>query len=148
MIILWIFFYPKKSAVEPPIQQLNPLIREFLINKDSPLAPETDFLLQQKHWKLLIAISAIESQYCKRKIAYNCFGIGGDSAYRSYSSIRASIQDANDLIEKWQQKKRWLNVEDMNCSWVVPCNQNWVKIVNKVLVKMNEYEQRTGTIHQ
>ena len=136
----------------PIIQQpqLNTLIRGFLTSKESPLAPETDFLLQQKHWKLLIAVSAIESQYCKRKIAFNCFGIGWDSAYRHYSSIRAAIQDANDLIEHWQtEHKRWLTVEDMNGSYVVPANPNWVRVVNKVLAELETYErQSTGTIHQ
>ena len=127
------YFAPQKP-------QLNTLIREFLTSKESPLAPQTDFLLQQKHWKLLIAISAIESQYCKRKVGNNCFGIGGDSAYRHYSSIRASIVDANDLIEHWQSKGKWLTIESMNCSYVQPCNQNWVRVVNKVLQELKTYE--------
>ncbi len=122
-----------KQIPIPQEPQLNILIRGFLASKKSPLASETDFLLQQKHWKLLIAISAIESQYCKRQLGNNCFGLGGDYAYRQYSSYRASIIDANDLIESWQRKGKWLTVESMNCSWVVPCNPNWVKVVNQIL---------------
>lgn len=121
--------------------QLNSSIRGFLESKESPLAQETDFLLEHKHWKLLIAISAIESQYCKRQLGFNCWGIGGDSAYRHYSSIREAITDADALIEKWQQKGRWLTVEDMNCHYVVPCNPNWVNTVNKVLAELETYEQ-------
>lgn len=112
-------------------------IRTFLESKQSPLAPDTEFVLELKHWKLLIAISAIESQYCKRQLGYNCWGIGGDSAYRHYSSYRAAAQDANDLIERWQKKGRWLTVEDMNCSYVVPCSPNWVKVVNQNLDLLN-----------
>lgn len=117
----------------PQEPQLNILIRGFLASKKSPLASETDFLLQQKHWKLLIAISAIESQYCKRQLGNNCWGIGGDHSYRHYSSIKAAIIDANDLIEYWQQRGRWLTIDDMNCHYVVPCNPNWVKVVNQTL---------------
>lgn len=132
----------------PSQESLNILIRGFLTSKESPLAPETDFLLQQKHWKLLIAVSAIESQYCKRKIGNNCWGVGGDSQYRQYSSIRAAAVDANDLIEYWQSKGRWLTVSDMNGHYVQPYNPNWERVVNNVLKELNEYERRSGTIHQ
>ena len=116
------------------------LIRGFLESKKSPLAPETDLLLEQKHWKLLIAVSAIESQYCKLQLGNNCWGIGGDNAYRHYPSIKAAIVDANNLIEHWQQKGRWHTVDDMNCHYVVPCNPNWVKVVNKNLQILNGFE--------
>lgn len=125
---------------------LNSEIRGFLESKQSPLAPEVEFLLNQKHWKLLIAISAIESQYCKRQLGFNCWGVGGDNNYRHYSSIKSAIQDANDLIEYWQQKGRWLTVDDMNCHYVQPCNSNWESVVKKVLLELESYEQRAGTI--
>lgn len=133
-------------APDPSELKLNNLIREFLTEKKSPLAPETEFLMRQKHWRLLIAISAIESQYCKRQIAFNCWGIGGDSVYRHYSSIRAAILDANDLIEHWQERGRWLTVEDMDGHYVVPANPNWVLTVNKVLNQINQYERRSQII--
>lgn len=140
--ILGFLLYPKTPTViqeAPAIQrpELNTLIQEFLVSKKSPLAPETDFLLEQKHWKLLIAISAIESQYCKRQLGYNCWGIGGDSAYRHYSSYQIAIVDANNLIEKWQQKGRWLTVSDMNGSYVQPHSPNWERVVNQVLGELN-----------
>ena len=148
VIILAIFFIPTNTIVYErdtitEESQLNNLIREFLESKKSPLASETNFLLQQKYWGLLIAVSAIESQYCIRKLGNNCFGIGGDSTYRYYSSVRASIIDANNLIEYWQERGRWLTVEDMNCHFVVPCNQNWVDVVNDVLEKFEAYERQS-----
>lgn len=121
--------------------ELNSQVRGFLESKKSPLAQETDYLLTQKHWKLLIAISAIESQYCTKQLGWNCWGIGGDSAYRHYSSIIEGIKDANDLIERWQKKGRWLTVDDMNCHYVQPCNPNWVRVVNKVLKQLDSYER-------
>lgn len=149
VVVILTFFAPTSASQTSTAQasQLNKDIQAFLEDKDSPLTPETELLLQQKHWKLLIAISAIESQYCKRQLGWNCWGIGGDSAYRKYPSIREAIVDANNLIEHWQQKGRWLTIEDMNCHYVVPCNPNWVKVVTQVLGEMNQYEQRLGTIY-
>lgn len=127
------------ARAEEQRAQLNTNLREFLESKNSPLAPETDYLLEHKHWKLLVAVSAIESQYCVRQLGWNCWGIGGDSAYRHYDSIRDAIDDADNLIEHWQEKGRWLTVEDMNCHYVVPCNETWVKVVNENLEKLEQF---------
>lgn len=143
--IVVVVFIPRTITVENKAEEIvkQPVdvatqIRTFLESKKSPLAPDAEYLAGLKHWKLLIAISAIESQYCKRQLGYNCWGIGGDSAYRHYSSFRAAAQDANDLIEHWQtEHKRWLTVEDMNCHYVQPCSANWVKVVNQNLDLLN-----------
>lgn len=143
------FLAKPKELVEPETHQIQSLaVQQFLESKDSPLAPHTALLLEQEHWKLLIAISAIESQYCKRQLGWNCWGIGGDSAYRKYPNIQAAILDANALIEHWQSKGRWLTVEDMNCHYVVPCNPNWVYVVNKVQKELSQYEHSPIIIHQ
>ena len=125
---------PQPEAVQeeqPPSTEA--VVKQYLESKQSPLAAHTEFLLQHEHWKLLIAVSAIESQFCKRKIDFNCWGIGGDSAYRHYKSYEEAITDAHNLIEKWHAKGRWLTVEDMNGSYVVPGNPNWVRVVNHTL---------------
>lgn len=143
LAIVVILFTPSTIHVdnEIPKQDNTIQIREFLQTKKSPLAQETEVLLQQKHWKLLIAISAIESQYCTRQLGNNCWGIGGDSAYRHYDSVRDAILDANALIERWQERGRWLTVDDMNCHYVQPCNPNWVQVVNKVLAELSIYDR-------
>jgi hypothetical protein len=126
-----------EETIEQPVDVATK-IRLFLESKQSPLASDAEYIAKLKHWKLLIAISAIESQYCKRQLGYNCWGIGGDSAYRYYSSFRAAAQDANDLIENWQSKGRWLTVEDMNGSYVVPYSENWERVVKQVLKQLDE----------
>ena len=147
ILILWLVFTPKTVSYVAPLPepnqeqeatQLNTRLREFLESKQSPLVPDTEFILELKHWKLLIAVSAIESQYCKRQLGYNCWGIGGDEHYRYYSSFRTAAVDTNDLIEDWQKKGKWLTVEAMNCSYVVPCSENWVRVVNQNLKVLNE----------
>lgn len=150
-IILLLAFTPSETSNEavpcpPDAEKLRSQmlatqslrLQEFLESKQSPLAPDAEFVIGLKHWKLLVAISAIESQYCKHQLGYNCWGIGGDTSYRYYSSFRAAATDANDLIESWQVKGKWLTVEEMNCSYVQPCNPNWVKVVNDNLQILNE----------
>jgi len=124
-----------KEIVAPPVLEVPLSVRldEYLKTKKSPVAGDAEYILTLKHWRLLLAISAIESQFCLRVVDYNCFGLGGDSAYRHYSSYRASFVDANDLIERWQKKGKWLTVESMSGSYVVPASDNWVRVVNKVL---------------
>jgi hypothetical protein len=112
------------------------LLHDYLDIKKSPLVDESAFLMKQKNWRLLVAISAIESQFCLRQHGFNCWGIGGDSAYRHYSSLKAAIQDANDFIEIWHQKGKWATVHEMNGSYVVPYSQNWENVVNRTLQEM------------
>ena len=134
----------KEAVAHAQQLELNNQVRGFLESKKSPLAPETDYLLTQKHWKLLIAISAIESQYCTKQLGLNCWGITKfEGGYRRYASIREGIKDANDLIERWQAKGKWLTPEEMNCVYVVPCNQNWVNVVNRVTKQLTSYERST-----
>lgn len=123
----------KSPEVQIPTKVNTEVVKAYLIGKGSPLADHVDTLMDQKHWKLLLAISHIESSWCTKKIAYNCWGIGGDSAYRKYPGYDEAIIDANELIEKWQAKGRWLTVEDMNGSYVQPKNPNWENVVNKTL---------------
>jgi hypothetical protein len=120
------------------IPSLNDEIRAYLESKDSPLASHTDLLLEQEHWKLIIAISAIESSYCKRQLGNNCWGITNSSGgYSKYDSLDEAIVDANDLITRWQARGRWHSVEDMDGHYVVPANPNWVAVVTSVLSKLN-----------
>lgn len=136
---------PVAVMVEPMVEPFSQKVQTYLESKDSPLASDAEFLIELEHWKLLVAISAIESQYCIRQLGNNCWGVGGDTSYRTYSSFRAAAVDANDLISDWQTKGRWLTVEDMNCHYVVPCNPNWVHTVNKVLSELNALERPATT---
>lgn len=113
-------------------------IKEYLQKKESPLADHAYTLACQKHWKILIAISHIESQFCKRKISYNCWGIGGDSNYRHYAGYDEAIKDANDLIERWQARGRWLTPEDMIGSYVVPGSPNWLRTVKGTMAELEK----------
>ena len=146
-----ITFNPRELGTPLEVKRLPPTdeVRAFLESKGSPLASHTETLLEQEHWKLIIAISAIESTYCKRQLGNNCWGITDSSgAYKSYASFDEAIVDANGLITRWQARGKWLTVEDMNCSYVVPCNPTWVSVVNTVLATLESYEQRDRQVSQ
>ena len=115
-------------------------IKEYLEKKESPLADHAEKIASQKHWRLLIAISHIESQFCKRKIAYNCWGLGGDSNYQKYTGYSEAIEAANKLIEKFQQRGKWMTVESMMGSYVVPGSPNWRNTVNGTLEELKNIE--------
>ncbi len=132
----------RESGTQPetddPQSRIEQKLEAYLKTKDSPLAEHTETLLEQKHWKLIVAISRIESQHCKIQKGFNCWGVGGDSAYRIYENYGEAIKDINDLIEYWQSKGKWLTPEEMNCSYVVPCNQNWVNVTKAELANIEE----------
>ena len=145
--LIGIFLIPRSIVVAP--DPANPVVIQqdptnkvvtYLQGKQSPLSQEeVSLLVEQKHWKLLIAISAIESQYCKRQLYFNCWGVGGDSHYRRYENFSEAIIDANDLITRWQARGRWLTVSDMNGHYVQPYNENWERTVNKVLQEIESF---------
>lgn len=145
---------PKIDVVEPappvvPEVLLSDKVRGFLEQKKSPLAAESEFLVQQKHWRLLVAVSSIESQFCRRQIGYNCWGISNTRAaavktghkYRVYSSLRAAIADADQFIDSWQKRGRWLTVDAMNGSYVVPASPNWAKSVKSTLEELEKIKE-------
>ena len=141
-LLVWVglfqYFQLKPQPVPEPTSQIQKyeILHAYLLAKDSPLAPYAEFILEQKHWRLLVAISNIESQFCKRKLSYNCWGIGGDSHYRHYAGYEEAIIDFETFVEKWKSQGKWQTVEQMNCSYVVPCNPNWVFQTNKTLADL------------
>ena len=50
--------------------------------------------------KVKAYLQSKKSPYCKRQKYYNCWGIGGDSAYRKYKNFSEAIIDANKLITR------------------------------------------------
>ena len=131
---------PLSEPLEPKQLELRSAVTAYLESKDSPLSLHVDTLLEQKHWRLIIAISAIESSYCKRQLGKNCWGITDSSgAYKSYETFDDAIVDVNGLITRWQERGRWLTVSDMNGHYVVPYNPNWEYVVNLVLAELESY---------
>lgn len=126
-----------QGTIDNGDRMLETQLAEYLESKGSPLAKHSSTLLEQEHWKLLVAISRMESAWCTRKLSFNCWGIGGHENYRHYNNYDEAIIDANRLISLRQSQGKWVSVEDMNCSYVVPCNETWVYVVNETLNELN-----------
>lgn len=111
-------------------------LKSYLESKSSPLSGYVPELLAQPEWRMLVAVSAIESQFCRRKIGFNCWGIGGGYGYRIYGSYPEAIEDAGELLSRRRAQGRWTDVESMDCSYVYPCNRNWVAVVSSTLAEV------------
>lgn len=158
--ILMLLGWPRTAAQTNPIAQATTLppvatsteptladqVAQYLIKKKSPLKDHAAYLVQQPHWKLIVAVSAIESTYCQHQLFYNCWGIKAakgqattDQGYAKYKDYDDAILATETLLAKWQNKGRWLTPEDMNCSYVVPCSPNWVYVVKKTLKELEKF---------
>ena len=139
--------FSQKEIQTPSLKQtgfkLGANLKNYLQTKKSPLAEEVDYLLTKPNWKLVLAITRIESQFCTRALGNNCWGIKAGANYAKYATLQDGIAAADSLIAKWQARGRWLTVEDMSCSYVVPCSGNWVTVTKKTLIELNQIEEES-----
>lgn len=126
-----------EAATEPTPPPLSDQIREYLTAKKSPMADEAEFLVQQPNWKLIIAISNAESTYCRFKIDWNCWGLGGEKHYRHYKNLHDAIADDEKYLENWKYSK--LTPEAMVCTYVGNCSKTWLANVNASLRELTKY---------
>lgn len=107
------------------------LLRIYLESQHSPLASESEILLQQYHYRLIIGISFAESNFCKIQIKpNNCWGIGGGRP-EAYPTLAEGVIRANNLIQKYQNNGM-TNPRLMRNTWVGWSNQSWVRAVDQV----------------
>ncbi len=113
-------------------------LRDYLAIQKSPLAEDDaalDALLRARNMKMILAISFVESNMCKKQIYNNCSGIGG-SKIRQYPDFSGWVDDFDDLLER---RYKDLPVEKFLGYYVQPGSQNWVDGVYQIL---GDLEQR------
>lgn len=114
-----------------PIDPRLESLKNYLESKNSPLAAESEILLKQYHYRLIIGISFAESNFCKKQIMpNNCWGIGGTRP-ESYPSLADGIIRANNLIQKYQNNGM-TTPKLMRTTWVGWHNDSWVIAVDQV----------------
>ena len=113
-------------------------LTHYLQSKNSPMADKSNYLLRQKDWKLIIAISHAESNMCKRQLGNNCWGIGGGD-HRKYPNLELAITDAQTVIGKYVTKGADTPEKIVN-RYVGKYSANWVKAVNQVLNQLEQLE--------
>lgn len=133
-VVLFLRTEHTKAEEAKQVADEHAALFSYLSEKGSPLADEVDTLLSQKHWRLIVALSAAESTFCKHQLGNNCWGITSiEGGYKSYPTLKEGIEDTDALITRWQERGRWLTVSDMNGHYVVPYNPSWERTVNAVL---------------
>lgn len=126
-----------KDIPSKPVDPRIPLLQQYLIDKNSPLAKEAEVLLAQYHYRLILGISFAESNFCKYQIMpNNCWGIGGGNPER-YPSLSHGIIRANELIQKYFDQGM-TNPNLMRNTWVGWPNHNWAVAVQQVTLELEQ----------
>jgi len=99
-----------------------------------PLAGFPRQLLAGDYWSTIIAISAIEQQFCRIRPSsspFNCWGM-----MRSSGGLKryASFDEAVAAVETWlvNHEAGHPTTESLNCFYVQPCSANWLNTVLRV----------------
>lgn len=123
-----------ENQSKPQIDNRSKIIYNYLSQVNSPLAPYShNFVLEadnnQIDWKLLVAISGIESSFGKRipYQSYNAWGWGnGKSKFNDWETAISHISKV--LNEKYYQKG--LNTPEKIAPVYAPPSQHWSFSVN------------------
>lgn len=130
--------------VEPEkhvLPKLEDELKKYLESKKSPLAPYAKELIAQPNWKRIVAITSIESSFCRRQVGFNCWGIKArKGGYVKYSSFSQAIVDANRVMEKYKGK----TYKQMMGVYVVPGSPNWLNLTTRTDNELEQIIKRTA----
>lgn len=131
-------YLAKALAPDVPPEPVDPrieLLRQYLMEKKSPMAQEPAVLLKQYHYRLIIGIAFAESNFCKIQIRpNNCWGIGG-SYPEKYPTLKDGIIRANNLIERYHDQGM-TTPKLMRNTWVGWQNHSWPIAVMQVTTEL------------
>ena len=115
------------------------LVRDYLEANNSPLATYTEYLVAQKDWKKIIAISNSESNMGKHCLTNNCWGIGSVYNLKTYKTMPDAIADVQALIDKRYEN---MTLNQMDGVYVQPRSTNWLMASTKVYNDLSEIEKQ------
>lgn len=124
----------------------DPLVNNlklYLEKHRSPLAEYAGDMIKQPQWQRALAISWVESNFCKRHVDNNCSGIGvapGHKLWRKYETHLDWFKDMSALMEKPIYKEKYTTFQKMRGVYVQPGSANWVNGAQK---KYNELIELT-----
>ncbi len=125
----------------------DPLVNNlklYLEKHRSPLAEYAGEMVKQPQWQRALAISWVESNFCKRHMDNNCSGIGvapGHKLWRKYETHLDWFKDMSALMEKPMYKEKYTTFQKMRGVYVQPGSASWVNGAQKKyndLVKITE----------
>lgn len=116
-----------------PVEISDPkteLIRDYLLERKSPLVAYAGEIARMGNWKLILGIAQAESNLCKKTDKNNCWGIGPGKPFH-YDEIRNSLYHADYLITRYRELGM-SRPETMVYNYVGYYNPNWITAVNDV----------------
>lgn len=127
------------------ITQHDPLtasLHNYLVSYNSPLADYTNQLLSKDNWKMILAISFVESNMGVHHYYYNSSGIGGQEYLRKYHNYGEWIDDMSNLLAT--RYNGW-TLEKMDGVYVQPYSYNWALGSKKILAELTALENNAAT---
>jgi hypothetical protein len=133
------------ASQDPLVQKL----KQYLQDKNSPLADSADKIVTYDNWERALGISLVESNMCrftpkyssKGKImeSYNCSGIGGDN-FKRYDSYMDWFSDMDSLLSQPNYANR--PIEKFIGYYVQPGSRSWLYGVKKTEAELVEMENQ------
>jgi hypothetical protein len=134
-------FLPMEDVTLPdPLANREAFLKAYLTSKHSVLANHVDALSEQTQWKLLIAISDAESNFCKKNVADNCWGIGGAWDMKHYDSYDDAIADVNRILEQHYVAAGMDTPSSMVDKWVGHDSPTWEAAVQQELDALKDVQ--------
>ena len=124
--------------------QKDPLtvdLKNYLADHNSPLAEYTPNLLTHDNWKMILAISFVESNMGQHHYYFNSSGIGGQQYLRKYNNYGEWIDDMSTLLDT--RYNGW-TLDKMNGVYVQPKSFNWGMGSKKVLAELTVLEKNAN----
>lgn len=128
---------PQTQLTYEEITKTDPLVialKDYLAAHKSPLEEYADKIVLEPQWQRALAISWVESNFCKRHADNNCSGIGvapGHKLWRKYDTHLDWFKDMSRLMEKPLYKERLTTFKQMKGVYVQPGSMNWVNGAQK-----------------
>jgi len=114
----------------------------WLQDKKSPLAEFSSELLATKNWKLIVALSAAESTYCRfyPKATANCWGVGSSPLWDFGDTLPQGIAAMDEFLETYPRsslkKYARMSPAEMNGLYKQPAGAIWQNTVESVILQL------------
>lgn len=126
-------------------------LRKYLEEKQSPLAPDADKIVQLQDWQHAMGIVFVESNFCRFARNYNCGSLGvkpGHNAWRQYKTAYEGFADLTELLQKPLYKDRLNTCAKKKGVYVVPGSTKWVRGCEKVQKEMEQLVAEADAVRQ
>lgn len=120
--------------------ELVTAVRLYLESKQSPLAPYAHLIVQEPNWQQALAITFVESNFCRKAANMNCGSVGvapNHQSWRKFENHFNGFQAVTKLLDKPLYKDKYNTCKKKLGVYVVPGSPNWLRGCEKVEQEMH-----------